>query len=65
MKNYIKYFQYFYLLIAILFIYDAVSKFLNSESYWVSILLAAIAIFMFYFKRKFAKKYEEQTKNQK
>ncbi len=61
MKNYIKYFQYFYLLIAILFLYDAFSKFSAGQEYWVGLLLAGFAIFMFIFKRRFAKKYENQN----
>ena len=61
MKNYHKYFQYFYLFIAALFIYDAYSKFALDQVYWTSLLLAGLGIFMFFFKRKFAKKFEDRN----
>ena len=60
--NYQKYIQYFYLAIAVLFIYDAISKFINNEIYWVSLLLAGTAVFMFFFKRKFSKKFDQSKK---
>jgi hypothetical protein len=62
MNYYIKYAQYFYLIVAILFIADAFSKFQNNEVYWISLLLAGIGIFMFIFKRNFAKKFESRNK---
>ena len=60
--NFHKYFQYVFLVIACLFIEDAVSKYLANQTYWTSILLAASAIFMFFFKKSFAKKFENQNK---
>ena len=62
MKYYIKYAQYFYLGVAILFVIDAISKYQNGEVYWVNLLLAGIGIFMFMFKRNFAKKFEARNK---
>lgn len=62
MKYYIKYAQYFYLGVAILFVIDAVSKYQNGEVYWINLLLACIGIFMFMFKRNFAKKFESRNK---
>ena len=61
MKNYHKYFQYFYLLITALFLYDAYGKYQKNEVYWTSLLLAALGVFMFFFKRKFAKKFEDRN----
>ncbi|WP_242202240.1 hypothetical protein [Aestuariivivens insulae] len=55
--KYSKIFQYAYLVFAALFIYDAISRYVNtSELYYPSILLGALAIFMFFFRRRFARK---------
>jgi hypothetical protein len=59
--KYSKIFQYAYLVFAILFIYDAVSKYLkDGEIVYTSILLAGLAIFMYFFRDKFRKKYEKK-----
>ncbi len=60
--NYHKYFQFIYLIIAVLFIGDAISKYRNKEVYWTSLLLAGCGIFMFFFKRNFAKKFDNYKK---
>ena len=62
MKYYIKFAPYFYLLVAILFLFDAFSKYQANQTYWISIALASVAIVMFAFKRKFAKKFDNQSK---
>lgn len=61
---YLKYIQYFYLIAAILFAVDGFMQ-LNSpeRSPWLSFFFAAIALFMFFFRRRFAKKYADQNKN--
>lgn len=58
--GYLKYTQYVYLVFAIYFIYDGITK-LNAgnDTPWLSFLIAGMAIFMFFFRRKFAKKYED------
>ena len=63
--NYLKYTQYVYLVAGIFFTYDGFSK-LNSgtDMPYLSFILAATAIFMFFFRRKFAKKFDNQDKNQ-
>ncbi|WP_130733446.1 hypothetical protein [Flavobacterium sp. J27] len=61
--NYIKYIQYIYLLFAVFFIYDAIAKFMHDEgNYILSLLFAGLAIFMFFFKRKFYNKYKKNQK---
>lgn len=63
--KYSKIFLYAYLAFAILFIYDAISKyFATGEIAYPSIFLAATAIFMFFFRRKFRKKYENRNKSE-
>lgn len=60
--GYLKYTQYVYLVFAIYFIYDGITK-LNAgnDTPWLSFLIAGMAIFMFFFRRKFAKKYEDSN----
>lgn len=60
--KYSKLFLYAYLIFAILFAYDAVSKYVKSgEIAYASILLAALAIFVFFFRRKLIKKYDNKS----
>lgn len=47
---------YLYLAFAILFIYDAYTRYSNGEQYWISLLFVAVAIFMFIFRLKNFKK---------
>jgi uncharacterized membrane protein len=60
--NYLKYTQYFYLIFAVFFAYEAYSKFSNNESFYLQLFFVAIAIFMFFFRRKFAEKFEDRNK---
>ena len=60
--KYSKIFQYAYLVFAVLFAYDAIAKYLNTgEISYPSILLAALAVFMFFFRKKFSKKFENRN----
>lgn len=61
MKIY-KIIAYLYLAFALVFAYDTVVRFQNSESYILSILLFAAALFMFFFRLKNAKKFENNQK---
>lgn len=57
--KYSKFFQYAYLVFAVLFIFDAITKYVNEGIVaYMSLLLAATAVFMFFFRRRFAKKME-------
>ncbi len=55
----IKIISYFYLAFALLFIYLGVEQIINGEKFWMSFLIAAIAAFMFFFRRKNLKKMQE------
>ena len=58
-----KYFQYAYLVFAVLFIIDGFKRINDGTGrMWVSWLLAALAIFMFFFRRRFRRKFEERNK---
>jgi hypothetical protein len=63
--GYLKYTQYVYIIFAVFFIYDGVTK-LNegNETYALSFVIAGMAIFMFFFRRKFVKKFDDRNKKQ-
>ncbi|CAM3931618.1 MULTISPECIES: hypothetical protein [Flavobacterium] len=63
--NYLKFTQYVYLLFAAFFLYDGVTKLMNPAlgSPWLSFIITAVAIFMFFFRRKFSKKFDDRNKN--
>ncbi|MFV8360531.1 hypothetical protein [Flavobacterium sp. LS1P3] len=61
--NYLKYTQYVYLVFGAYFIYDGVTKLNEPEgTFWLSFMIAGLAIFMFFFRRKFAKKFDDRNK---
>ena len=61
--NYLKYTQYVYLIFGTIFIYDGFVK-LNDPAGkpWLSFMVAGLAVFMFFFRRKFVKKAEDRNK---
>ena len=61
--NYLKYTQYVYLVFGIYFIYDGIMKWNNPDKPWLSFIIAGLAIFMFFFRRNFAKKFENRNNN--
>jgi len=64
--TYLRYIQYFYLIAAVLFAVDGFMQFNSEErSPWMSFFFAAIALFMFFFRRRFAKKMGDQQKGNK
>ncbi|QCE40711.1 hypothetical protein [Psychroserpens sp. NJDZ02] len=56
-----KFFQYAYLVFAVLFLYDAIANWGDSKAY-MSLLLGATAVFMFFFKQRFSKKIENKDR---
>lgn len=57
-----KIFQYAYLVFAVLFIYDGIVKWTdNRNGAYISLGLAALAIFMFYFRKRFNSKFEDRN----
>ncbi|OMP31840.1 MULTISPECIES: hypothetical protein [Mangrovimonas] len=58
-----KIFQYAYIVFAVLFTYDGISKWdTNRNGAYTSLLLAALAVFMFFFRSRFRKKFEDRNK---
>lgn len=57
-----KFFQYAYLIFALLFLYDAYADY-NADGVipYAKLLLGVLAIFMFFFKRKFGKKFDDRN----
>jgi len=56
-------FQYAYLIFAVLFLYDAISNWnVEDKNPYLSLALAALAIFMFFFRKKFRKRFEDRGK---
>lgn len=61
--NFLKYTSYLYLAFGIYFIYDGYTKIGTAETPILSFIIAGLAIFMFFFRRKFAKKFEDRNKD--
>lgn len=62
--KYSKIFQYAYLVFAVLFIYDGITKWNleDTNAAYISLGLGALAIFMYFFRSKFAKKFDNRNK---
>lgn len=60
--TYMKYTPYIYLIFAGYFIYDGIAKWNDPQATPVlSLLIAGLAVFMFFFRRKFAKKMADRN----
>jgi hypothetical protein len=57
-----KLFQYAYLVFAVLFLYDAYANWEETRAY-ASLLLAAAAVFMFFFRKNFNKKFDKKDQS--
>lgn len=58
-----KFFEVAYLVVAVFFIYESVRIWETERSRaYVFIFLSVIAVFMFFFRRRFRKKYEDRKK---
>ena len=63
--GYLKYTQYVYLAFAVYFIYDGVTKINEgTDTATLSFIIAGMAVFMFFFRRKFARKFDDRNKKQ-
>ncbi|MFL9831281.1 hypothetical protein ACSV4D_06295 [Flavobacterium sp. ARAG 55.4] len=61
--RYLKYTPYIYILFALFFVYDAIIKWNDpSKTPLLSLLIAALGVFMFFFRRRFAKKMEDRNR---
>ena len=55
--NYLKITKYIYLAIGFVMVYDAASNWKNEPKPWLSVILAGLAFFMFFFRNRFDKKF--------
>ena len=62
--NYLNITRYIYLSVGFIMVYDAYSKWSDDAKPWLSVFLAGLAFFMFFFRSKFAKRFEENKKQQ-
>lgn len=62
--NYLRFTQYAYLLAAILFGIDGFREFNagNKEGAYLRFAFTGLGVFMFFFRRKFAKKFDDHNK---
>ena len=58
--NYLKYTQYVYLVFSAFFIYDGITKINTEQGPWLSFVIAGVAIGMFFFRRRFASKFDKE-----
>ena len=57
--KFLRYVHYLYLVMAILFIVEGIAKIQKNENALVVFLFAAVAIFMFFFRRHFSNKIQK------
>lgn len=62
--NYLNITRYIYLVVGLIMIYDSIANWNNEQKPWLSVMLAAMAIFMFFFRSNYAKKFEERRRQQ-
>lgn len=58
--TYLKISQIIYLFFAAFFTYHAFSQYRAGEDFWWSIIIAAVALGMFFFRRRMLNKYDKQ-----
>ncbi|MCF6295895.1 MAG: hypothetical protein L3J25_09420 [Flavobacteriaceae bacterium] len=59
----LQFLQYAYLIFAVLFLYDAISKWnIDRNGAYISLFFVAIAVFMFFFRKKFRKRFHDRGK---
>ena len=59
----LKFFQYAYIIFAVMFIYEAISNWSEIERSLYVFVFAALAMFMFFFRKRFKKKFEDSNKH--
>ena len=62
--NYLKITRYLYLIVGFIMVFDAVNTWNDgTDKPWLNVILAGLAFFMFFFRTKFAKKFEDNRRN--
>lgn len=60
--RYLKIVSYLYLVVAVAFAYDGVMKMQEGRDYLISFLFAGVAVFMFFFRMRFANRQQNRNK---
>jgi uncharacterized membrane protein len=61
--KFLKFFQYAYIAFAALFLYEAIINWnIDRSKSYMSLLFVALAVFMFFFRKRFRKKLEDRKK---
>lgn len=60
MKIY-QYVHYLYVALCVLFLYDAYAKYTAAQNYYISLAMASVALFMFFFRRHFINKIKNEN----
>lgn len=61
--KFLKFLQYVYLIFFALFLYDALSNWsVDRGRAYMSLFFAALALFIFFFRKRFRKRFEERGK---
>ena len=59
----LQFFQYAYLIIAVLFFYKGISEWSEDRNRaYMSLFFSALAVFMFFFRKRFRKKFQDRNK---
>jgi len=66
MTKFWKFFEYGYLIVAIVFMVEGILRWnTEREKAYLFLAFSAVAIFMYFFKKRFRKKFEARNENQK
>jgi hypothetical protein len=60
--TYLKIIQYLYLSFGVFFFYDAYAKYANNENPYLSLIIAVVAVAMFFFRRHLFNKQQNRRK---
>ena len=61
--GYLKIVSYLYLVVAAFFFFDGIVRLQDGKTYFISFLFAGAAIFMFFFRMRFARKFDNRKKD--
>jgi hypothetical protein len=61
--NYLKITKYIYLGVGFIMVYDFVTRWNEDPKPWLSAIIAGLAFFTYFFRTKFAKKFEDRNRN--
>jgi hypothetical protein len=60
--NYLKITKYIYLGVGFIMAYDFITRWKENPKPWLSLVLAGLAFFTFFFRIRFAKKFEDRNR---